>query len=135
MAKTVKSVMLRRKTVASVVAKKAEVVKKPKKAKPSVSVYGMRAKRVHIRNAADRRLCVTILYRKINGEVKKYTVEPYSYRSKRLKMGWRKMFFAYDIAEKSIKGFLLSNILSVKVEDLKKYKPRWFVEISVGVKE
>ena len=134
MAKTVQSVMLRRRVVASAIAQKEKKLKKPKRAKLAVSVYGMRAKRGAIHKAADNRQTVDILYRKINGEVKKYTVEPYSYRSKRLRMGWRKLFFAYDVDDKSIKGFLLANILSVEINEADEYKPRWMIELGVGAK-
>jgi len=55
-------------------------------------------------------------------------VAPYSYRYKRLKVGMRKMMYAYDMKDRHIKGFAMSNIRNVAITD-RKFRPIWRVEI------
>ena len=79
--------------------------------------------------AANQLKQVMIIYKKTTtGEVKRYRVAPYSYRYRRLRIGISKMFFAYDMSDKHIKGFALKNIRTVEVLS-KKYRPKWPVEI------
>jgi predicted DNA-binding transcriptional regulator YafY len=93
------------------------------------TLFAKRNKRLAIREAASRRSQIIITYRKeTTGEVKKYVVAPYSYRYRRLKSGFRKMFFAYDMEARHIKGFVLRNIRNVAITD-RKYVPKWAVEI------
>ena len=103
--------------------------------------------RLVIREGALRKVMVIITYKKTTSNVtNKYMVEPYSYRTKKLKIGRRKMFFAYDThaipnpdpskskSEKarsrrqSIKRFAMSNIRKAILSD-KRFRPRWPVEI------
>jgi predicted DNA-binding transcriptional regulator YafY len=106
--------------------------RKPKRVgeKPKVgTLFAMRNKRTAIREAALRKSQIIITYRKTTtGEVRKYIVAPYSYRYRRLKVGLRKMLFAYDMKEKHIKGFSFKNIRKVAITD-RKFKPIWPIEI------
>lgn len=105
--------------------------KKPKKAPKNVKeVYlPLRDIRVLIMRAASELKQVMIIYKKTTtGEVKRYRVAPYSYRYRRLRVGIRKMFFAYDMADQHIKGFALKNIRTVEILN-RKYRPKWPVEI------
>jgi len=89
--------------------------------------------KVLIGQAATRLLQIEITYRKeTTGEIKSYRVAPYSYRYRHLRTGIRKMFFAYDMDDKHIKGFVLRNIR--KVDILKRrYSPKWDVEIAIPI--
>ena len=111
------------------------VKRKPKKdvVPDDIGVLKTRNIKVLIGQAATLLRQIEITYRKeTTGEVKEYRVAPYSYRYRRLKTGTRKMFFAYDMDDRHIKGYVLRNIR--KVEILKrKFKPKWPVEISVPV--
>ena len=103
--------------------------------------------RLVIREAALRRVMIVITYKKTTtNAVNQYLVEPYSYRTRKLKIGRRKVLYAFDThklpnqdpakskAEKerskvpSIKSYALSNIKKAVLTD-KKYHPRWTVEI------
>jgi len=89
-----------------------------------------RNKRLAIREAALRGVQVVLRYTKITtGETKRYTVAPYSYRYRKLKVGRRKVFYAYDMRDKHIKSFVLRNIQNVFLTD-RRYRPRWPVEIT-----
>jgi len=93
------------------------------------TLFASRNKRIAIREAALRRVQVVITYRKTTtGEVKKYVVAPYSYRYRKLRIGMRKMLFAYDMKDKHIKGFSLKDIRSVAITD-RKFVPKWPIEI------
>ena len=106
--------------------------RKPKRVgyKPSEgSLFAMRNKRLTIREAALRLVQIVMRYKKATtGETKQYVVAPYSYRYRRLKSGWRKMLFAYDMREKHIKGFVVANIRNVSLTD-RKFVPKWDVEL------
>lgn len=94
------------------------------------TLFALRNKRLAIQEAALRRVQIAITYRKITtGEMKKYVVAPYSYRYRMTRDGMRKMLFAYDMAEKHIKGFALRNIRKVALTD-RKFVPIWDVEIA-----
>jgi predicted DNA-binding transcriptional regulator YafY len=93
------------------------------------TLFAIRNKRLAIREAALRNAEIVITYRKTTtGETKKYIVAPYSYRYKRLKVGLRKMLFAYDMKDRHIKGFAIRNIRNVAITD-RKFRPKWPVEI------
>lgn len=95
------------------------------------TMWAQRNKRLAIREAALRRVQITMRYRKeTTGELKSYVVAPYSYRYRRLRAGLRKMFFAYDMKEKHIKGFVVRNIRNVALTD-RKFVPKWPVEIGI----
>lgn len=99
------------------------------RAKITRTMFAIRNKRVAIREGALRRSEIIITYVKITtGERKKYVVAPYSYRYKRLKVGRRKMLYAYDMKDKRIKGFSIRNIKNVALTD-RKYRPKWKIEI------
>jgi predicted DNA-binding transcriptional regulator YafY len=93
------------------------------------TLYAIRNKRVSIREAALRNVQVIITYKKTTtGETKKYVVAPYSHRYRRLRVGLRKMLYAYDMKEKHIKSFALVNIRNVVITD-RKFRPKWTVEL------
>jgi len=93
------------------------------------TLFAIRNKRLAIREAALRNVQIVITYKKTTtGETKKYVVAPYSYRYKRLKIGLRKMLFAYDMKDRHIKGFSIRNLRNVAITD-RKFRPKWTVEI------
>jgi len=93
------------------------------------TLFAIRNKRVAIREAALRQVQIVITYKKTTtGETKKYVVAPYSHRYRRLKVGTRKMLFAYDMKDKHIKGFALRNIRNVAITD-RKFRPKWPIEL------
>jgi len=94
------------------------------------TMFALRNKNLTIREAALRGVQVILTYKKeTTGETKRYVVAVYSYRYRRLKSGYRKMLFAYDMKEKHIKGFVLKNVRRVALTD-RKYRPIWPVEIA-----
>jgi len=94
------------------------------------TLFAIRNKRLAIREAALRNVQVVLTYRKTTtNETKKYVVSVYSYRTKRLKGGMRKMLYAYDMRDRHIKGFVLRNVRNVAITD-RKFSPKWPVEIS-----
>lgn len=120
-----------------ILAGRRDFVKKHKKKlrKPAVSSKTRRKKilsrrkfGVIIREAALEGKVVRIRYKKLAaGRIGEYFVEPYSYRIRHVKTGIRKMFFAYDVKDKRIKGFVFVGIRKVEITK-RKYKPRWDVE-------
>lgn len=91
--------------------------------------FGKSLVRIALRKSALERRQIQIKYKKTTtNDVKDYLVSPYSYRYKKLKIGIRKMLYAYDMKEKSIKMFSLRNIFSVMLTN-KKYEPKWPIEI------
>ena len=103
---------------------------KRKGPKPDVpKVLISRNIRLLIREAALQMRKMIMTYRKTTtGETKQYTVCPYSYRYRVSAKGvTRKMFFAYDVNDKHIKGFV---VRSIKGVDLLpgKFRPLWPVE-------
>ena len=93
------------------------------------TLFAIRNKRVAIREAALRNSQIIITYRKTTtGETKKYVVAPYSYRYRRLRVGMRKMLYAYDMKERHIKSFAIRNIRNVAITD-RKFRPKWPVEL------
>jgi len=95
----------------------------------SGTLFAIRNKRLAIREAALRLVQVVLTYRKTTtNETKKYIVAPYSYRHRRLKVGRRKMLFAYDMKDRHIKGFAIRNVRNVALTD-RKFRPKWPVEI------
>lgn len=96
------------------------------------TTFAIRNKRIAIREGALRRVAVIITYKKITtGEVKKYFINPYSYRTKKLSVGYRKVLFAHDRKDergrRGIKNFVLKNIKNVALTD-SRYVPKWKVE-------
>ena len=90
----------------------------------------MRNKRLAVREAALRNVQVIITYRKVTtGETKKYVVAPYEWKYRRLKVGFRKMLYAYDMKDKHIKSFAWRNVRKVAITD-RKFKPKWPVQIA-----
>jgi predicted DNA-binding transcriptional regulator YafY len=109
----------------------AKKVRKKKKTPKAVKEIFLSSRdvRILIAQAASEFKQIMIIYKKQQtGEVKRYRVAPYSYRYRKLKVGIRKMFFAYDMADQHIKGFVLKNIRTVEILS-RRYRPRWPVEI------
>ena len=108
--------------------------RKPKRVgKPPAygTLYALRNKRLAIREAALRQVQVILTYTKITtGETKQYIVACYSYRYRKLRLGVKKLLFAYDMNDKHIKGFVLSNIRKVALTD-RRFRPLWPVEIMI----
>jgi len=105
--------------------------RKPKKVgKPAYgTLFALRNTRLSIREAALTLVQIVITYRKeTTGETKKYVVGVYSYRYRRLKSGFRKMLFAWDMEDKHIKSFVLKNIRNVALTD-RRFVPKFPVEI------
>jgi predicted DNA-binding transcriptional regulator YafY len=98
--------------------------------KPKVgTLFAIRNKRLAIREGALRRSQIIIKYKKTTtGEVKRYRVAPYSYRTRILRVGRRKMLYAYDMDAKRIKSFAMRNIRNVIITD-RKFRPKWPVEL------
>lgn len=91
--------------------------------------FGKRNVVAVVRWAASRNFKVQIRYMRLqDGIVKNYRVEPYSFRYRKTRDGVRKMLFAHHGVHRRIHGFVLSNILSIKVLN-EKYRPRWKVEL------
>ena len=107
--------------------------RKPKRVgvKPTYgTLYALRNTRLAIREACLRLSQIIMTYKKITtGDTKQYVLAPYSYRYRRLKSGWKKLLFAWDMEEKRIKGFVVRNIRKVAISD-RKYRPKWPVEIA-----
>jgi hypothetical protein len=98
-------------------------------AQPTGTLFAIRNKRLAIREGALRRVQIIISYTKITTHsTHRYIVCPYSYRYRRLRIGRKKLLFAWDVDDRHIKGFVLSNIRNVALTD-KKFTPLWKVEI------
>lgn len=94
------------------------------------SLFALRNTRITIREGALRKVQIILTYKKVTtGETKKYVVAPYSYRYRRLKAGYRRLLFAYDMEEKKIKGYVIGNVRNVALTD-RKFVPKWPVEIA-----
>ena len=94
------------------------------------TLFAIRNKRVSIKEASLRRRQVIITYEKTTtGDTNKYIVAPYSYKYRKLKIGWRKMLYAYDMEDKHIKSFAIANIRNVVLTDRKYPNKTWPVEI------
>jgi hypothetical protein len=94
------------------------------------TLFAKRNRRQAIKEGALRRVYIIITYTKITtNETKRYIVAPYSYRFRKLRVGYRKLLFAWDKDDKHIKGFVLRNIQRVALTD-SRFKPRnnWPVE-------
>lgn len=99
------------------------------KATPIGTLYAMRNKRLVIREAALRKVQVILHYRKITtGEHKTYIVAPYEWKYRKLKIGLRKVLYAYDMKDKHIKSFVQINITRAILTD-RKFKPKWTIRI------
>ena len=103
--------------------------KKPKAKEDAERTMSLKNIRLLIRDAAVKRHQIIIRYSKITtDETKNYRVAPYSYRYRSLRIGTRKMLFAYDMVEKRIKGFVAGNIMKVTPTE-KRFSPKWPIEI------
>ena len=116
------------------VTEQAKVTKKKKKKDKSpatdISIKrGMDLKLI-IRNAAINLFQISITYRKdTTGEVKRYRVAPYEWKSRKLKSGFRRVLYAYDMDDKHIKSFVGRNILKVETLE-KRFRPKWPIMIA-----
>lgn len=99
-------------------------------AQPKGTLFAIKNKRITIREGAMRNVQIIITYvKETTSETKKYVVAPYSYRYRRLKMGRKKMLFAWDMEDNHIKGFVLNNIRNVALTD-RKFTPKFHVEFT-----
>ncbi len=117
------------------VPKKRPLPMKPPMRKSTSGFSTASRNRRKIRNAAGTTTLLWLTYRKTtDGTTHTYVVEPYSFRYRRLKVGIRKMFYGFDIADGHIKSFAIKNILSARnMKD--KYRPRFKVEIAQTVED
>ena len=93
------------------------------------TLFAIRNKNLAIREAALRLVQINITFQKTTDRaINIYTVAPYSYRYRRLRVGRRKCLYAYDMKDKHIKSFAIRNIRKVALTD-RKYVPKWRVEI------
>lgn len=98
------------------------------KAPPTGTLFAIRNKRLAIAEGAKRVVQIIITYTKITtGETKKYRIAPYSYRYRKLSIGYRKVLFGWDMDDPRIKSFVLNNIKNVVITD-RKFTPKWPVE-------
>jgi len=96
---------------------------------PTGVLFSIRNKRLGIKQGAVELKWLRIRYKKTTtGQTKWYKVAPYSYRTRRLKVGRRKMLYAYDEKDRHIKSFALRNIKNVKVTN-EDFSAKWPVEI------
>lgn len=110
--------------------KKKNIKKLPMQNNKKNNVFKRNEIRMAIRKAAKGKNQIEIVYTKTTtNETKTYKVAPYSYRYKKLKIGRRKMLFAYDMKEKSIKMFSIRNVKQVKVFFGQPFVPKWKIEI------
>ena len=94
------------------------------------TLFAIRNKRLAIREAALRKVQIAFTYKKITtNKSKKYIVAPYEFKYRRLKIGVRKMLYAYDMEAKHIKSFALKNIRNVALTD-RKFRPKWPILIT-----
>jgi hypothetical protein len=100
------------------------------------TLMAKRNKTIAIREAGARRKKVAILYTKLTDRKTVIRIlDPYSFRMRRLRIGWKKVFFGFDWAVKnregskkrSIKMFYLGNIHSVKILNIG-FQAQWLVE-------
>ena len=95
----------------------------------SGTLFAKRNRNLALLEAALREVLIIINYTKITtGETKKYVVEPYEWKFRMLKSGFRKMLWAYDVEEQRIKSFVNVNIQNVTITD-KDFQPQWPVKI------
>jgi len=107
--------------------------RKPVRAREDISkrgtLFAIRNKRIAIREAALRRVQIIITYKKVTtGEIVKRIVAPYEWRYMRMKEGWRKVFWGYDMKDKHIKSFYNKYIRNVVLTD-RKFVPKWKILI------
>lgn len=110
---------------------KQQVKLPPKKNQDAAftSTLTYRHKRLTIRDAARNRKQLSLIYMKMNGDTKKYIVAPYEWAYRRSKDGFRKkVLWAYDLKEGSIKSFLQKGIKSVELLD-DRFEPMWDILI------
>ena len=95
----------------------------------SGTLFAKKNRNLALLEAALREVLIIINYTKITtGETKKYVVEPYEWKFRMLKSGFRKMLWAYDVEEQRIKSFVNVNIQNVTITD-KDFQPQWPVKI------
>ena len=84
---------------------------------------------VQIAAGGNRKMRMT--YTKITtGETKDYVVAPYSFRTKITRRGVRRMLYAYDFDEGTIKSFVVTNISDAELLPREDFAPKWEVEIA-----
>jgi predicted DNA binding protein len=110
-----------------------QIKRKPVKTNPKKmkgTLLAKRNKRIAIREGALRSVSIIIRYKKVTtGKIKRYEINPISWRYRKLKSGYRKVLFALDKkANKQIKMFVLRNIQNVGLTD-KKFKSKYPIEI------
>jgi predicted DNA-binding transcriptional regulator YafY len=93
------------------------------------TLFAKRNKRLAIREGALRETQIIITYKKTTtGETKKYVVAPYEFKFRKLKVGLRKMLYAWDMKDRRIKSFALRDIRKVALTD-RKFTPKWPIQI------
>lgn len=90
--------------------------------------------RAKVRDSAVENKLLKFSYRKPDGTLQTYVVEPYSYKNVRDNGVVVKKLFAWDIKEGKIKSFAVRSIIKAEVED-KSFNPRFPIEIAEGLKD
>jgi len=107
------------------------VRRKPVKTHVSIrgTLFNLRNKGTSIREAALRRKQIILVYfKRSEDRVKEYICSPYEWKWKKMKDGYRKVFYAYDMDDQTIKSFLFRNIKRVAITD-RSFVPMWPVRI------
>lgn len=110
---------------------------KPTKVNPPKrgNLFWLRNKNIALMEAARRRVCVRFAYRRAqDNKVRSYLCEPYAFRYKRGRLGFRKFFYGYHrtTRKKATRGihmfywFRVFNIVVSKVP----FRKRWPVEVA-----
>lgn len=109
----------------------------PKFVKPPTrgNLFWTKNKNLSLREAARRRVCVRFSYKRVkDNRVFSYLVEPYSFRFKRGRLGFRKFFYGYHRTMRArgtrgIHMFYWFRIFNIAVSKVT-FRKRWPVEVA-----
>jgi predicted DNA-binding transcriptional regulator YafY len=96
---------------------------------PMGRLFSARKKKIGILDGAQNEVWIIITYQKTTtGEVNDYKVAPYEYKFRWLRIGLRKMLYAYDEKDGHIKSFALRHIRKVVVTS-DRFTAKWPIKI------
>ncbi|RLI38108.1 hypothetical protein DRO66_02580 [Candidatus Bathyarchaeota archaeon] len=108
----------------------------PKYTKPDMgNLFWLRNRNLAIREASKRKVCIRFSYKRVSDRKSfSYLVEPYSFRYKRGRLGFRKFLYGYHRttrpgATRGIHMFYWHRIGNIVVSRVP-YIPRWRIETS-----
>jgi len=100
------------------------------------TLFWMRNKNLAVLEAAKRNVCVRFAYKRtyVDRKTFSYLVEPYSFRFKRGRLGFRKFFYGYHRTTlkdgtRGIHSFYWFRVYNIVVSRVP-YKARWPIEIA-----